>query len=69
MSKESYTKWWIKSKRELEELQQLDGLVRKGTKKTTDRNVANNTLGNLYGRYCIMVQNLDACIDQSCQVI
>lgn len=68
MSKESYSKWWIKSKRELKELQELDVLVRKTTAKTKDRNIANNTLGNLYGRYCITVQNLDACVDQSCQV-
>lgn len=68
MSRESYSKWWIKSKRELKELQDLDRYTRATTKKTNNRFIANNLLGGLYGRYCIMVQNLGTCVDQLCQV-
>nr|CAH7720166.1 unnamed protein product [Callosobruchus chinensis] len=50
MSFEYYTKWWIASKKQLEDLYSRDAQWRKKAKPITDRNLANMLLGGLYAK-------------------
>ncbi|CAH1966645.1 unnamed protein product [Acanthoscelides obtectus] len=62
-----YTKWWIASKKQLEDLYASDAAWRKKAKPITDRNLANMLLGGLYARYAMLFQELDTCLDQMVQ--
>ncbi|KAL1501910.1 hypothetical protein ABEB36_007143 [Hypothenemus hampei] len=64
MSFEYYTTWWIKSKKNLEDLNNRDEAIRKKFKPINDRNLANNLIGGLYTKYSMLVQDLCACVDQ-----
>lgn len=69
MSNESYDKWWIVTKRQLEELRAYEEAKRKKMKEPVqDRYRAVRILGDLYARYSMVVQELDLCLDQMCQV-
>lgn len=70
MSIESYDKWWILTKHQLEELRAYEEVKRKKMKEPVqDRNKAIRILGDLYARYSMIVQQLDLCLDQMCQVL
>lgn len=68
MSFESYTKWWIKTKKEIEKLHELDKQVMKTTKPTKDRKLAFHLVSGMYSRYSMLVQEIDTCLDQMAQV-
>lgn len=67
MSFEYYSKWWVISKKHLEKLYATDELFRKRAKPINDRFMANELIGGLYAKYCLLVQELDACLDQMAQ--
>ncbi|ENN72771.1 hypothetical protein HUJ04_013362 [Dendroctonus ponderosae] len=67
MSFESYTNWWIRSKKRLEDLQTGDETIRRKFKPINDRNLANDLIGGLYAQYSRLVQELTACLDQMAQ--
>ncbi|XP_060528387.1 dynein regulatory complex protein 11-like [Cylas formicarius] len=67
MSFEYYTKWWIKSRKDLETLTQQDEKARDKFKQTKDRNLTRDLIGGLYAKYCMLVQNLITCLDQLAQ--
>lgn len=69
MSFKSYTKWWIKTKAETEKLWQMDQAAIQKAKATKKRNIAFNLVSGIYARYATLVQEIDACLDQMCQVI
>lgn len=69
MSFKSYTKWWIKTKAETQQLWQLDQTAIQKAKTTKKRNIAFNLVSGLYARYATLVQEIDTCLDQMCQVI
>lgn len=68
MSSESYSKWWIKTNAALENIRHKDELLKKNSKQTKERNIAGNLIGGLYARYCTIIQEIDACLDQMLQV-
>lgn len=67
MSFKYYVNWWIKNKKELEELEKINKefLTKAGDVK--ERSIANKLVGGLYARYCMLVQELDLCLDQLAQ--
>ncbi|XP_030750135.1 dynein regulatory complex protein 11-like [Sitophilus oryzae] len=67
MSFEYYTNWWIRSRKSLDELNQYDENMGKKFKTINDRSLANDLIGGLYAKYCMMVQDLCACVDQLAQ--
>ncbi|KAF7270092.1 hypothetical protein GWI33_016918 [Rhynchophorus ferrugineus] len=67
MSFEFYTDWWIQSRKALDDLTQYDDAKRAKFKPITDRNVASALVGGLYTKYCMLVQDLCACVDQMAQ--
>lgn len=69
MSFQHYNTWWIKSKKDLEDLFQRDETVRKNFKPINDRNLANSLIGGMYARYSVVVQALCTCLDQLAQVV
>lgn len=70
MSNASYCKWWIVTKQQLLELREYEEIKRKKMKEPIqDRNKAVRILGDLYARYSMIVQELDLCLDQMCQVL
>lgn len=68
MSRELYTKWWVLTKDQLAKLQKFDQHMKDDTKPTKDRVLASKLVGGTYARYCMLVQDLDACLDQYAQV-
>lgn len=67
MSTEFYSKWLVKTKGDLEKVMNYDQeLLKLGSIK--DRSLANHLIGGLYARYSMVVQELDACLDQMVQV-
>lgn len=68
MSFKSYSKWWIKTKGEAKKLSELDELAIQKAKATKKRPLAFNLVSGLYARYAMLVQEIDACLDQMCQV-
>lgn len=70
MSNASYNKWWVVTKKQLEELKAYEEGRRKYTKDTTikERVKGMRVLGDLYCRYSLIVQELDLCLDQMIQV-
>lgn len=68
MSFKSYQKWWIKTKADTRQLWELDQLTIKKAKATKKRNIAFNLVSGLYARYDMLVQEIDACLDQMAQV-
>lgn len=68
MSHKSYTKWWIASKAQLEDVRIRDQIAQDNLKEIKSRSIANNLVGGLFARYSMVVQNLTACLDQYCQV-
>lgn len=69
MSFESYSKWWIKTKDQVEKLQNFDNVTMQVAKPTKNRALAFNLVSGLYCRYSMTVQEIDTCLDQMCQVI
>lgn len=69
MSFESYSKWWIKTKAQLEKLQDLDKQTIKTAKPTKNRALAFHLVSGMFSRYSMIVQEIDTCLDQMCQVI
>ncbi|XP_022907446.2 IQ and AAA domain-containing protein 1-like isoform X1 [Onthophagus taurus] len=67
MSTETYRKWWILSKKQLECLQEYDDFMKKNTKKEKSRVKANHIVSGLYTKYCMLVKNIDICLDQTIQ--
>ncbi|XP_017770546.1 PREDICTED: IQ and AAA domain-containing protein 1-like [Nicrophorus vespilloides] len=67
MSTESYAKWWIKTKKGLENVREYDEAMKK-MESVKDRSIASRLIGGLYARYCMIIQDIDACLDQMCQV-
>lgn len=69
MSFQYYNTWWIKAKKDLENLFQRDETIRKTFKPINDRNLANSLIGGMYARYSVVVQALSTCLDQLAQVL
>lgn len=69
MSFPYYNTWWIKSKKDLEDLFQRDETIRKTFKPINDRNLANSLMGGMYARYSMVVQALCTCLNQLAQVL
>ncbi|CAH1159710.1 unnamed protein product [Phaedon cochleariae] len=67
MSFEYYTNWWIASKKQLENLWIRDEIFRKKAKPINDRCLANMLIGGMYAKYSMLVQDIDACLDQMAQ--
>lgn len=68
MSFKSYSKWWIKTKGQAQELWEQDQFAIKKAKATKKRPLAFNLVSGLYARYAMLVQEIDTCLDQMCQV-
>lgn len=68
MSFKYYVNWWIKNKRELEELKKQDDNFLTKVGDVKERSIANKLVGGLYAKYCMLVQELDLCLDQLAQV-
>lgn len=68
MSFKSYTKWWIKTKGQTQQLWEQDEFAIKKSKVTKKRPIAFNLVSGLYARYAMLVQEIDTCLDQMCQV-
>lgn len=67
MSFKYYNTWWIQSKKKLEELTEKDKDFLANYPKCNNRSIANKLVGGLYTEYALLVQQLDACLDQLCQ--
>lgn len=68
MSWETYSKWWIVTKKGLGDIRRKEKITIKDTPKLKDRPLASHLAGGVYAKYCIIVQEIDACLDQICQV-
>lgn len=68
MSHEAYSKWWILTKKQLEDLRVYEDNLIATTKLKTIRNEGVALVGGLYARYAMVVQEIDTCLDQICQV-
>ncbi|KAF2885219.1 hypothetical protein ILUMI_20938 [Ignelater luminosus] len=68
MSHESYNRWWIATKKQLEDLVIRDKITQQTAKATKVRVIANHLVGSLYARYAVIVQDLAACLDQNCLI-
>ncbi|KAJ8963742.1 hypothetical protein NQ314_005411 [Rhamnusium bicolor] len=67
MSFEYYTKWWIKAKQKFEDLYAKDDAFMKKQRPLKDRKLTSKLLGGLYVNYSLIVQEIDACLDQMAQ--
>ncbi|XP_018330984.1 dynein regulatory complex protein 11-like [Agrilus planipennis] len=67
MSNESYIKWWIDTKKRYNNLIEQDNVITKSAKDIKKRNLANKLVGGVYIKYCLLVQEIDACADQLLQ--
>lgn len=68
MSFEYYSHWWILTKQQLEELYERDKKTTVPGRLLRSKNVATQLLGGLFAEYSIIVQEIDACLDQLAQV-
>lgn len=68
MSREWFSKWWILTKDQLAELQKYDQFIKSTSKITRSRVMANYLVSGLYVKYCMLVQEMDSCLDQMAQV-
>lgn len=68
MSWKLYSKWWITTKNQLQKLSEKEKELIQTTKSTKDRPFASCLVGGLYAKYCMIVQEIDECLDQMCQV-
>ncbi|KAI4467650.1 hypothetical protein MML48_2g00000914 [Holotrichia oblita] len=68
MSREWFSKWWILTKEQLAELQKYDQFIKNTSKITRSRVMANYLVSGLYVKYCMIVQEMDSCLDQMAQV-
>ncbi|KAK9869258.1 hypothetical protein WA026_003009 [Henosepilachna vigintioctopunctata] len=67
MSFKYYTNWWIKNKAELEDLTKKDNAFLRIPNEVKERQIANKLVGGMYARYCMLVKELDICLDQLAQ--
>lgn len=67
MSFEYYVNWWITARNKFDDLYQQDEQWRQKKKPIKDRKLANKLLGGFYAKYSMLVQELDACLDQIAQ--
>lgn len=69
MSFELYSKWWIVSKKELEDLFKYDEEARQKFAKIKSKARALKLLGYLYAKYCLLIKNMGPCVDLMAQVL
>lgn len=67
MSHDYYSKWWAATKENLEKLFIKDVDIVKLADKQKSRPLANQLIGGLYAKYCLLVQDLGTVLDQMAQ--
>lgn len=67
MSFRYYSKWWVATKENLEKLFVKDSDVMELAEKQKNRSLANQLIGGIYAKYCILLQDLGTILDQMAQ--